>query len=146
MLAVAAAGVVAAAQPAVSATAPLHAVRAIEDRATGTRWLLAHDPEHPGGPGLLVPEGSRLVELGTGKDAAVLAPPPTVIRAGDRVVVEENTGKVAGLLEARALEPAKAGAVFRARIFAGGLPVHMVAVAPGRAVLAPEQRIDGGRL
>ena len=118
------------------------AVREIDDPFNGARWLLVRDNESPAGPGRLV-----LVEPGRGNapqsrptgapwmNASSAQP---VVRAGDRLVVEENTAVVEARLEAVALGPAAAGMMFDARLRIGGHVVRAVALAPGRAVLAPE--------
>jgi flagella basal body P-ring formation protein FlgA len=61
-----------------------------------------------------------------------------IIRGGDRLVVEQNTAVIEARLEAVALGPARRGATFQARLKIGGKVVRVVALAPGRAELAPE--------
>jgi hypothetical protein len=61
-----------------------------------------------------------------------------VIRAGDRLIVEEHTAVVDAVLEARALNPAAAGAPLDVRLTMGGNVVRVVAVGPGRAALLTE--------
>jgi hypothetical protein len=121
-------------------TASLHAVamgvgasaeRVIEDPHSGRRWVLATDPKHPGGPGRLVEQGA-----GGGVISAATQKAPLVIRAGDRVLVEENTRVARGLFEAVALSTARQGASFRVRLRVGGRVVRAIAIAPGRAMLA----------
>ncbi len=110
--------------------------REIDDEATGGRWLLERDADHPGGPGrmvlaargLNVPGGSGSAQIRAAR--ASLLP---VIRAGDRVIVEENTPVVETRLEAVALAPALAGSVFEVRLEIGGKIVRAVALAAGRA-------------
>lgn len=131
-----------------SAASTAQVVREIDDPATGMRWLLERDPGHPGGPGRLVPvTGSDLAagrtrhrQLAFHARSAVIKPSPysPVIRAGDRLVIEENTAAVEARLTAVALSPAVAGASFEARLQFGGKVVRAVAVAPGRATLAPQ--------
>ena len=124
--------------------------REIDDPHTGDRWLLLRNEEFPGGPG-------RLVRVRAGQSAASGADEPIgvprqldqpagqaaqllpVIRSGDRVVVEEHTAVVDVVLEARALAPAAAGAVFVARLAIGGRVVRVVALGPGRAAFQPEK-------
>jgi hypothetical protein len=90
--------------------------------------------EHPGGPG-------RLVPLGAGRHAdlplhtAKLAMAVPVIRAGDRIVVEEHTDVVDAVLEAVALGPAVEQGPLDVRLRIGGRVVRVVALAPGRARL-----------
>lgn len=107
------------------------AKRVIEDPNSGRRWVLARDPEHPGGPGKLVEEPARAEEKSGGEQKAL-----PVIRAGDRVLVEENTRVARGLFEAVALSTARQGASFRVRLRVGGRVVWAIAVGPGRATLA----------
>lgn len=107
------------------------ASRLLVDPWTGVRWHLAADPEHPGGPG-------RLVPAGVGAVAAHAAPSaPLVIRAGDRLVVEESTGDLHARYAATAMMPAARGTVFVARLTFTGRPVRVVALGPGLAQLAP---------
>jgi hypothetical protein len=61
-----------------------------------------------------------------------------VIRAGDRLIVEEHTALVDAVLEARALTPAAPGSAFDARLTVGGRVVRAVALGPGRAALQLE--------
>ena len=107
------------------------AERVIEDPHSGRRWVLATDPKHPGGPGTLVEQGA-----GGGVKSAATQKAPLVIRAGDRVLVEENTRVARGLFEAVALSTARQGASFRVRLRVGGRVVRAIAIAPGRAMLA----------
>jgi len=119
----------------VAAQQPERALRVIADSATGTHWLLAANPTHPGGPGRLVPE----------RGAAIMAPVPQVIRAGDRLLVVESSETVEACFDAVALEPAVLGSVFTARFTAGGGRVRVVALGPGRAALAPGPALVGGQ-
>jgi len=107
------------------------AKRVIEDPHSGRRWVLAKDPEHPGGPGKLVEEAES---AGGRPDGTQKAPP--VIRAGDRIVVEENTRVARGRFAAIALSTARRGASFRVRLVVGGGVVWAIAAGPGRAILA----------
>jgi hypothetical protein len=116
--------------------------REIDDPHTGDRWLLMHNDQIPGGPGRLVRVAASGSAAGGGpgqiaRQVAAVALP--VIRSGDRVVVEEHTAVVDALLEARALRPAAAGAVFEARLAIGGRVLRVVALGPGRAALEPER-------
>jgi hypothetical protein len=128
--------------PPVLAQAPAggEIVREIDDPNSGARWLLERNPDHPGGPGLLV-----LVESGRNpvrQDQSGFEPsgvdPRTVIRAGDRLIVEENTPVVEARLEAIALGTAVLGSVLEARLKIGGRVVRAVALGPGRAELQPQ--------
>lgn len=128
-------------------------VRAIDDPYTGNYWLLERDPDHPGGPGrlVLVPRAAQTdgpdSEPGSESDGAgprqaapdaiarALAP---VIRAGDRLMVIENTAVAEARLEAVALGPAVRGADFEVRLQIGGKEVRAVALGPGRAAFADQ--------
>jgi hypothetical protein len=106
-------------------------VREIDDPHTGARWLLMLDPTHPGGPGRLLLVGGFRPEYRPSQPG--VEPPRPVIRAGDRLIVEENTAVVEARLEAVALGPAVIGSPLDARLKIGGNVVRVVALAPGRA-------------
>ena len=115
-------------------------VREIDDPGTGTRWLLVRDRAHSGGPGRLVQVGgvlkrNRHAGPDLGQKLAVFLP---VIRAGERLVVEEHSAVVDARLEAVALGPAAAGAALKVRLAIGGKVLQAVALGPGRAEFAPE--------
>jgi hypothetical protein len=121
---------------AVQAAAP--AFREIDDPHSGVRWLVVKDMEHPGGPGRLVPLAAGRhpdVPLDLPFHAPKLAAAAPVIRAGDRIVVEEHTDVVDAVLEAVALGPAVEQGPLNARLRIGGRVVRVVALAPGRARL-----------
>ena len=117
-------------------------VREIDDPNNGDRWLLLRNDQFPGGPGRLVliaahrnaSGGSALQAAGQAGEAQILP----VIRAGDRLIVEEHTAHVDSVLEARAMNPAAPGAAFDVRLTIGGNVVRAVALGPGRATLQPE--------
>ena len=123
------AGMIALAQ--VAANPPL---RVIEDPGSGARWVLVKDSEHPGGPGRMV-----LVQAKGLAGFALNVPEPKVaapvIRAGDRIVVEEHTDVADAVLEAVALASAVELGPFRAHLRIGGRVVRVIAIAPGRARL-----------
>jgi hypothetical protein len=129
--------------------APITAVREIDDPHTGARWLLLHDPSHPGGPGRLALTSDvqnvgpvRVKDREGFPNATVIAVPPRpVIRGGDRLIVEENTAVVEARLEAMALGPAARGSSLQARLQIGGRVVRVVALGPGRAALASELEV-----
>lgn len=111
------------------------AVRAIDDPCTGAQWLLVRDAEFPAGPGrLLLVAGPQ---SGLRQVPSSIAP-QSVIRAGDRLVVEESSAVVEARLEGVALGPAIAGAAFEVRLRIGGRVVRAIALGPGRAALAAE--------
>ncbi|MGA3262724.1 MAG: hypothetical protein ABSC47_01615 [Terracidiphilus sp.] len=111
-------------------------VREIDDPHTGARWLLMRDPSHPGGPGRLLLVGGFRPEYRPSQPG--VEPPRPVIRAGDRLIVEENTAVAEARLEAVALGPAVIGSPLDARLKIGGNVVRVVAVAPGRAAFQPQ--------
>ena len=118
-------------------------VREIDDPHTGERWLLRRNDQVPGGPGRLVlvaahrsaAGGATPRAAGMTGDAQILP----VIRAGDRLIVEEHTARVDAVLEARAMNPAATGASLDVRLTIGGSVVRAIAVGPGRAALQTEK-------
>jgi hypothetical protein len=118
----------------VTISAPNAPVRELDDPNSGARWLLY--ASRNGGPGRLV-----LVTNSQPRGNATAAPilPPPIIRAGDRIVLEEHTAVVDARLEAVALGPAAPGGTLRVRLAIGGRVVPAVALAPGRAAITPEQ-------
>ena len=120
-------------------------VREIRDPNLGDRWLLMRNSEVPGGPGRLVlvaahrgALGAAAVRVAHERDGREETRLLSVIRAGDRLRVEEHTAHVDAGLEARALGPAAAGSALDARLTIGGRVVRAVALGPGRAALQPE--------
>ncbi len=108
-------------------------LRRIDDPGARGSWLLTRNPVHPAGPGRLIwmpDDASPPSKL----DSRPVAAP--VIRAGERLVVEERTPVADAWLEATALEPAQAGAVLRVRLEMGGGVVRAIALGPGRAQFA----------
>jgi len=114
-------------------------VREIDDPHTGDRWLLMRNGQFPGGPGRLVLASAHRNAAGGAAGRAAGQPGEAqmipVIRAGDRLIVEEHTAVVDAVLEARALNPAAAGTRFDVRLTMGGNVVRVVALGPGRAAL-----------
>jgi len=96
------------------------------------------DPAHAGGPGVLEAEESVLDRRWL--EGAIVKLHP-VIRAGDRLMVEQSTAKADIQLEGIALSPAAAGELFRVRLQMSGKVVRTVALGPGRAVLATEKEL-----
>jgi hypothetical protein len=132
-------------------------VREIADPSTGIRWLLVRDASHPGGPGRMVPVAefkseqseSAKIESREGHNLSgdpskamatepVFGPLPSIVRAGDRLIVEEHTSIVDARLEAIALGPAAAGATLNVRLKIGGKVVRALVLGPGRATLQTE--------
>jgi hypothetical protein len=85
--------------------AAVEIIREIDDPATGDRWFLEQDSQHPGGPGrmVLVAQGKALPparafseDAGMGLDTRT---PAKLIRAGDHLIVEEHTSLVDAVLK-----------------------------------------------
>jgi hypothetical protein len=114
-----------------SAYVPGQVVREIDDPFNGARWLLIRDRDSAAGPRRLVLIESGREELprtlqvsaAAGLPGAAKSSIRPAIRAGDRLVVEENTAVVV-------------------RLQIGGRVVRAVALAPGRAALVTQ---DGGQ-
>lgn len=125
------------AKAAVSDPAQAQIVRRIDDPGTGRHWLLERDPAHPGGPGRLIAISRQEAVSGRNARALTAAPSPfqPVIRAGDRLIVTQETAVVSARLEAVALEPAGAGREFKVRLKFGGKVLEAVALGSGRAAL-----------
>lgn len=104
----------------------------IDDPSSGVRWLLYASAD--GGPGRLVPVSPVAVDENGG--AATPSVPLALIRAGDRIVLEEHTPVVDSQLEAVALSSAAVGGPLRVRLAIGGRVLSAVALARGRALLA----------
>ena len=135
----------AAAQASWSAAPAAAVVRVIVDAATGDCWLLERATEHGGGPGRLVRAARGDRACGRAGDAAAGHRTRSVarhglpaIRAGARIVVEEETAVVEAHLEAIALEPGWTGTVLRVRPAIGGRVLHALVLGPGRARIVPE--------
>jgi|ERR1017187_574250 hypothetical protein len=118
-------------------------VRVIDDPHSGERWFLLRNLTAPAGPGRMVLESNRQGEMrqsqpGVGVSGTRPVSIPPVIRAGDRLVVEEDSARVEVRLEAVALGPAASGSNLDVRLKIGGKVVRAVALGPGRAAFAPE--------
>lgn len=122
-------------------------VRKICDPHTGLQWILERDPSNQGGPGRMVlvnntsclhisataEQDAASRNPSSGRKQATIHSAKVVIRAGDKLVLEENTPRVETRLEAVALSSAAVGAEFTARLSFQGAIVRAVAVEPGRA-------------
>jgi hypothetical protein len=122
-------------------------VREIDDPHLGMRWLLLRSLDHPGGPGRLVVasvSGSASpIQQSAGPITEVGAGPlPPVIRAGERLIVEENSPLVEARLEAVALGSAAVGSTLEIRLRIGGVVMGATALGPGRAVLRRENGVQ----
>ena len=117
-----------------SATGGPVAVEARLDRATGYGWELVRGPA--GGPGRWLrsaaPAGSG---QRTAKPKRGVAAPP-VVRAGDRLLVIEETPAATVRMVVVALEPARVGETLRVRPPVGSRVLLAVALGEGRAALA----------
>jgi hypothetical protein len=113
-------------------------VREIDDPNSGRHWFLMRDPDHPGGPGVLVLRDSV---PDNGQLDGEIVPLHPVIRAGDRVTVEQSSERADLRLEGVALTPAAPGAPLRVRFGLSGKVVQAVALGPGRAVRIAEKEL-----
>ena len=118
-------------------------VREIDDPHNGARWLLMRNPDHPGGPGLLVmvPHARSANQqrlTGGPLPSPVAEPLQPVIRAGERLVVEESSPVVEARLEGVSLGPAVIGSPLDVRLKIGGKVMRAVALGAGRAALQAE--------
>lgn len=118
---------------------PVQILREIKDPHSGARWLIIRNAKNPAGPALIAAE-TESAQTGTPSFGGS-RPPSVVIHAGDRVVVEEHTPAAESYLEAVALGTAAPGAALDVRLKIGGKVVRAVAIAPGRAALAPSREV-----
>ncbi|HEY2861238.1 MAG TPA: flagella basal body P-ring formation protein FlgA [Terracidiphilus sp.] len=143
-----ASGAVIACRPAVAQDRPVESqdwakagpVREIVDPNSGDRWLLMRDANCPGGPGQLV-RLERLEQSTAGEGRGKQSPKTIarqVIRAGDRVRLEEHTQMADAVFEAIALGTAATGQTVQVRLTVGGRVVRAVATGPGHAALPIE--------
>ncbi len=126
-----------AAAVALALASPAHArqfaVGELVDPATGARWVLLRDTEHPEAPGRWV-----LARAGEA-DAAFARSEPPVIHAGDKILLVEHTAIADARLAAFALTSAAKGDTLRARVAIGGGVVTARAAGKGLAELdSPE--------
>ena len=106
------------------------------DPARRDYWRYEPNSSHPEGPARLVHEEEAPVFSSCQAVKHKADAVPTVIHAGDRLVVEEHTTKADIRLSAVALAPAAIGKVLMARLLPGGRVVRVVAAAQGSALLA----------
>jgi hypothetical protein len=112
-------------------------LREIDDPTSGRRWLLMGDKTHSGGPGRLepAPPGTDPGAAGRHTIAPRAGQISSMIRPGDKLVVEEHSPTTDAYLEGVALGLAGQGTALNVRLSIGGRVVRAVAVAPGRATL-----------
>lgn len=118
-------------------------LRKIDDPATGHLWLVLRNPNHPAGPGRLVPAPRALAchEKGGASKQPSVSGEPIVIHAGDVVTVEEHTPVLEMRLQAMALQSSLKGGYFKARLKIGGRVARVMAVAPGHAVFGADGEV-----
>jgi len=114
-------------------------VREIDDPHTGQHWILMRDPTRPAGPGVLMLEGAILNDGGL---QAAITQVHAVIRAGDRVSVEQSNAKFDLRLGGIALYPAAQGAPLKVRLETSGKVVSATALGPGRTQLIPDKEFQ----
>jgi hypothetical protein len=129
--------------------APTPCASVVEDRTSGQlHWRLVRNSEHPAGPGRWAAQpgdaepcaasaGERLSLARSGRRST--------IRAGDSLWVVETSEVVDLRLEAKALEPAVVGQVFRVRLEANGKAVFVRALDREHATLLGRDLVDGER-
>ena len=105
-------------------------------------WILVKGTSVGGGPGKWLEEPFGACEPAQSDNRSIVPSSDTkragakpIIRAGERLLVEQNSERVQARLQATALEPAALGAILRVRFRSGGSPVQVVAIAPGHASL-----------
>ncbi len=127
-----------AASPEATAQEKTSLVREIDDRSVGLRWLLMKNSDDPAAPGRLMPVSAIVTQSLVRQIEAngSTAHRALVIRAGDPIVVEEDSSVVRLRLEAVAMMPATVGAALKARLRTGTAQVSVVAIGPGHARLA----------
>jgi hypothetical protein len=121
-------------------------VREIDDPHNGTRWLLMRNPDHPSGPTVLVmvsvtADGTQQRKPDGPTSVSGAQPLLPVIRAGERLVVEESSPAVEARLEAVSLGPAAIGSPLDVRLKIGGKVMRAVALGPGRAALLAKTKV-----
>lgn len=108
-------------------------------------WKLVRDPIHPAGPGdWLRLEGSGCAGRKKGEPGNLPENngAPLVVRAGQRLLVEDHAALVEARVQAVALEPAHPGDLVQARLTAGGAVIRALVLSPVLAVLAPQRRLN----
>lgn len=109
------------------------AVEALRDPATGYGWKLVPGPA--GAPGLWIRSSAAASFHRWMANTRQRADAPLVVRAGDRLIVSEETPAAAIRIAVVALEPARLGATLRVRPAIGNRVLRAVALGDGRAAL-----------
>lgn len=112
--------------------------KVLVDRGTGQRWTFSDLGQRPGAPRRLHLSNASSQELSPGEGTQAEGNAGRIIRAGDRLEVLDCRAGVEAHLEATALKPASMGdrVAVRSGVFEARLTV--VALAPGKVVLEPE--------
>ena len=116
--------------------------REIADPCLGLHWRLIVDPSSSGKPGRLVLLDQNGTVNGSKVDGTHMLPATAtfdlasvLIRAGEHIVVDQDTGVIRARLSAVALESAVAGQRLRVRLIVGsGLSRNTELTAPGPIV------------
>jgi hypothetical protein len=110
------------------------------------RWQLVANSAYPAGPGRWIrsssPGAAASPALRTisGNLPEPRSASPFVVRAGERVVLDEDRGRVSFSLVGRALGSARAGEPLRVQMLGLNAPVMtVVALSPGRVGFAAQQ-------
>ena len=123
--------------------AKYRAIRVVEDRGTGQRWLLLEDLEHPSAPARfyswsrefscahLFAEGSQLHSAENTRNVSL-----PVIHAGDALLLSEHTRIADAELEGTALTTAAPGETLTVSLKFGRRTLKAIATAPGRAAVS----------
>ena len=119
------------------------AVRVVEDHSSHRQWLVERNLERPGWPGRVVPLRQQLLcgdeaslrRNSTGKRMAGGAS-DMVIRAGEALIIVEDTKAAHAELTAIAVSNGRRGDEISARLRSSGKLVKAIAAGPGRAALA----------
>jgi hypothetical protein len=117
--------------------------REIDDPRARIRWQVLKNGDNPGGPGRLLPVAKIFADCDVRQPNQIAAPgmrtatARPVIRAGDALIIEDDSNAARIRLEAVAMMPAAAGAVFKVRLKFGNAQVNAIALTAGRAKLAP---------
>jgi len=106
-------------------------LREIDDPWDGSRWLLRSGSNHPGGPGSLTQVADGIAEPAGKKQQAARVQP--VIRAGERLIVTENSKIAMSRLQAVALEVGAIGSEIKVRLLIGGNVIRVTVTGTNEA-------------